>query len=119
MSFTVYNAKGCRPSHEMAITIDRSGRIYLNRKLQEELDCVGKPIKLLIAYEADTGRIGLARPEDVEVEDYSPLSFGGERSYASARGFVTRFNIDNRETVRYVFDEVTPEGWMAFRREDE
>lgn len=115
MSFTVYDAKGGRPSNEMAITIDRAGRMYLNRKLQEELDCVDKPIKLLVAYEADTGRIGIARPEDVKVENYSPLSFGGERAYASARGFINRFNIDNRETLKYVFDEITPEGWMAFK----
>lgn len=118
MGFVPYSAESGRPSNRMTITIDRLGRLYLNKKLQEELGCVDKTIKLYIAYDPETKRIGLAKPGEIELEDVTPLTFGKDRAYASARGFLSRFQIDHREARKYVY--VGKEGpWMAFELDED
>jgi hypothetical protein len=117
MPFIPYNAREGRPSNQLTITIDKAGRLYLSKALQEELDCVDKPIKLHVGYDPENKRIGLAKPEDVQLEKHSPLSFGGDRAYASARGFLSRFQIPHDKSYKYVYTG-TQDGWMSFEREE-
>ncbi|OYD08522.1 hypothetical protein [Paludifilum halophilum] len=113
MAFVPYSAREGRPSTHMSLTIDKAGRIYLNKALQQELDAVDKTVKLYIAYDPEKKRIGLAKPEDVDLEGVIPLTFGKDRSYASARGFLSRFRIEQNESRKYVYSG-TEGNWMSF-----
>ncbi|GAA5345971.1 helix-turn-helix domain-containing protein [Planifilum fimeticola] len=115
--FIPYKANEGRPRDKEGFTIDTHGRFYLNRALQERLGCVGKPIKLHIGYDPETKKIGLAKYGEIQL-DASPLSFGANRSYASARGFLNRFGIRVDKLIKYTFTGVD-NGWMVFERVDD
>ena len=116
--FIPYNATEGRPRAKEALTLDTKERFRINRALQERLGCVRKPIKLHVGFDPQTGRIGLARPGDIQTNT-SPLSFGADAGYASARGFLKQFNIKIDKTVRYIFTGEVEGGWMVFEPDNE
>lgn len=116
MPLIPYNAREGRPADDKAVTVDKNGRLYLNRELQRALGCEGKPIKLYLAYDPVNKRIGLAKPDVVRLTDTRPVSFDANRSYASVRGFLQRFNIPHDRSYRYIWDGME-DGWWTFRLE--
>lgn len=112
---TPFSGKKGRPSTEMAITIDHQGRIYLSKALQRELNCEGKGIKLYLGYDAETKRIGLAKPEEVQLPQHRPIRFDKHRGYASVRSFLHYFRIPYNHTSRYVLI-AKENGWYTFEQ---
>ncbi|QHZ58615.1 hypothetical protein M655_024925 [Brevibacillus sp. NSP2.1] len=111
MPFIPYNF---RAGDELpAITVDKFGRLYLNAVMREKLGIVsGQPFKCHVAFDPDTGNIGIARPGEVNVGDeVSPASFDGKRYYASVRGFISKHGV---RLGKYVYIE-RQNNWYAFR----
>lgn len=116
MALIPYDAKEGRPSIEMAITIDRQGRLYLNKALQRKLGCEGKGIKLYLAYDHVNKRIGIAKPGMVRLPHHRPVAFDKSRAYAMVRSFLHYFRIPYDQPYRYVYDG-KEDGWWTFRLE--
>lgn len=117
MALIPFDAKEGRPAGEPAITIDRQGRLYLNKALQRELGCENQAIKLYLAYDPVNKRIGLAKPDVVRLTNHRPVSFDKSRSYAMVRSFLQRFQIPYDKSYRYIYDG-KENGWWTFRLED-
>ncbi|EMT54739.1 hypothetical protein I532_04005 [Brevibacillus borstelensis AK1] len=114
MPFIVYNF---RSGDDLpAITVDHFGRLYMNSALRKKLGVVkGAPFKAHIAYDPDTGNIGLARPGEVSVGDeVVPATFDRNRYYATVRGFMRRFS---PKLGKYVYIE-RQNNWYAFRHQE-
>lgn len=96
-----------------AITVDKFGRLYLNATMRSKFGvAAGMPFKCHVAYDPDTGNIGIARPGEVNVgDDVSPASFDGKRYYASVRGFIRKYGV---KLGKYVYIE-RQNNWYAFR----
>lgn len=111
MAFIAYNFRG--GDDLPAITIDHFGRLRMNSALRKKLGVVaGTPFKAHVAFDPDTGNIGLARPGEVAVsDDVIPASFDRNRYYAVARGFMTRHK---PKLGKYVYIE-RQNNWYAFR----
>lgn len=111
-SFEPYNA-----DDEPAITVDgKYGRLYINAAMREKLGVLpGTPFKCHVAYDTDTGNIGIALPGQVNVDDeVSPATFDRQRYFASARSFLKKWEV---EPGKYVYIE-RKHGWFVFRRAD-
>lgn len=96
-----------------AITVDKFGRLYLNAIMREKLGVPeGAPFKCHVAFDPDTGNIGIARPGEVNVGDeVSPATFDSKRYYASVRGFINKHGVC---LGKYVYIE-RQNNWYAFR----
>ena len=111
MPFIAYNF---RAGDDLpAITVDKFGRLYLNAAMREKLGVsAGAPFKCHVAFDPDTGNIGIARPGEVNVGDeVSPATFDGKRYYASVRGFINKYGV---RLGKYVYIE-RQNNWYAFR----
>ncbi|WP_025846533.1 hypothetical protein [Brevibacillus agri] len=99
-----------------AITLDHFGRLYMNAALRKKFGVVkGTPFKAHIAYDPDTGNIGLARPGEVRVsDDVIPATFDRNRYYAVARGFMRKHK---PKLGKYVYIE-RQNNWYAFRHQE-
>ncbi|NGQ95471.1 hypothetical protein G3578_09935 [Brevibacillus sp. SYP-B805] len=109
-SFEPYNA-----DEEPAITIDKFGRLFINAAMRKKLGFpAGQPFKMHVAFETETGNIGVALPGDVNVPDtVAPANFD-KRSYASARSFIKKHNV---KVGKYVYFD-RKHGWYSFRLAD-
>jgi len=110
-SFEPYNADG-----EPGLTVDRQGRLFINSAMRKKLGIpVGARFKAHVAYETETGNIGIALPGDVNVPPtVAPANFD-KRSYASARSFISKHNV---RLGKYVYFD-RKHGWYSFRHTDE
>lgn len=115
MAFVFHNA--APGSGEAYILVDMFGRMQLSSALRKKLGIVpGAPFKCHLAFDPDTGNIGLARPGEVAgiPESYAPASFDRKRYYASVRSFIKRWHL---RPGRYVYIE-RQHNIYVFRRED-
>lgn len=114
MAFIAYNF---RSGDDLpAITVDHFGRLYMNAALRKKFGVVkGVPFKAHIAFDPDTGNIGLARPGEVNVsDDVAPATFDKSRYYAGARGFMARHK---PKLGKYVYIQ-RQNNWYAFRHQE-
>lgn len=100
---------------EMAIAVDRMGRMQLNSALRRELDCVNSAIDLVVAYDKVNKRIGIAKPSVVRLTNYKPFRFDKSRGYANAKRFLNANQIPFDQAYRYVFDGKDTDGYLAFK----
>lgn len=113
MAFKVYT--GSRSTSEPALSVDKSGRLYMNMALRELLGIVpGQPFHALVGYDEDNGNIGLAVPGEIKDEG-KLIVFDRDRYYGYARGFVNKFGI---KPGRFVRIPQKWNGWHQFRREE-
>jgi hypothetical protein len=117
MPLIPYSAREGRPTGTPAITVDKQARIRLNKPLRRELGCEGRSIKLYLAYDPVNKRIGLAKPDVVRLTDHRPVTFDGQRGYATVTGFLRKFQIPYDKTYRYTYDGKEGDGWWTFRLE--
>jgi len=94
------------------ITVDNQGRIVLSAGLRRKLGCENDEIELILFFEEETRRIGLAK-------EYAgrnkPFKFDKSRGYCKADKFLHDHDIEYRSgAVRYNYDG-TYNGVMAFR----
>lgn len=99
-----------------ALTLDKFGRLQMNAALRKKLGVIkDMPFKAHIAFDPDTGNIGLARPGEVSVADnVAPATFDKSRYYATARGFMSRHQ---PKLGKYVYIE-RQNNWYAFRHQE-
>ncbi len=114
MAFIAYNF---RSGDDLpALTVDHFGRLYMNAALRKTLGVVkDMPFKAHIAFDPDTGNIGLARPGEVNVGDnVAPATFDRKRYYAGVRGFMRKHK---PKLGKYVYIE-RQNNWYAFRHQE-
>ena len=115
--FEFFDARS-RSRGKPSITIDKYGRIMLNRAFRQMLKAEDLPVKLYVGYDRNYKRIALAPAELMaDKTDKEPYTFDKDRGYASARAFLDYYGIPYDRTYRYVLvDRVT--GAYVFERED-
>jgi hypothetical protein len=119
LAFVFYSNEGARPSETAYITVDKQGRIYINRLAQKELGITSLPIELYVAYDKDSKMIGLSADSSIVPEGTKPFRFNGNRAYASAKSFLQDARIlprMNEDAHRYFYVGKI-DGLHAFARE--
>lgn len=97
---------------EIAITVDNQGRIGLSAGLRRRLGCENEEIELILFFEEETRRIGIAREYPGK---YKAFKFDKTRGYCKVEKFLNDNDIEYRHgAVRYTYDG-TYNGVMAFR----
>lgn len=99
MPFEEFRQKGGRAKFGFpAITLMRSGGIALNRLAYDDL---GRPTRVVLAYDRETTRIGIRASDGSEDFAY-PVRQLGEDSWAVAgKSFVRYFGIAVNRTTRH------------------
>lgn len=101
---------------QVAITVDKMGRICLSVGLRRKLGCENEDIELILFFEQETRRIGIAKECPGK---HKAFKFDKDRAYTDAKKFLHDNDIEYREgAVRYFYDG-TYGGVMAFRATQE
>lgn len=109
MPFIPYSNDTCQG---IAITVDNQGRICLSAGLRRRLGCENEAIELILFFEQETRRIGIAKDYPGK---HKPFKFDKDRGYCKVEKFLNDNDIEWRDgAVRYYYDG-TYEGIMAFK----
>jgi hypothetical protein len=99
---------------QVSITVDNQGRICLSASLRRKLGCENEEIELILFFEDETRRIGIAKEYPGKCK---PFKFDKDRGYseAKAKKFLHDNDVEYKEgAVRYFYDG-TYNGVMAFK----
>ncbi len=102
MAMEIYDNKR-KHLRKPALTVDKFGRIYLNKSTRLMLGINGVKAELYLAYDKVNGRIGLGKPGVIKPVDADPATFDAQRSYASVRNFIKDYGIPNDKAYRYIY----------------
>ncbi|GIP38596.1 hypothetical protein J31TS4_18760 [Paenibacillus sp. J31TS4] len=101
---------------QVALTVDKMGRIQLSAGLRRKLGCENEEIELILFFEQETRRIGITKEYPGKIK---PFRFDADRGYSSVEKFLKENDIEYREgSVRYFYDG-TYGGVMAFKAAQE
>lgn len=101
---------------QVFITVDNHARLCLSAGLRRKLGCEDEAIELILFFEQETRRIGIATDYPGK---HKPFKFDKVRGYSKAERFLNDNDIEYREGfVRYYF-EGTWGGIMAFKATQE
>lgn len=96
---------------EVALTVDKMGRICLSAGLRRKLDSVGREVELVLYFDPDTRKIGISKEGQGRIK---PFRFDKDRGYTDAKRFLTDNDILYKDgAVRYYY-QTTVGGVMAF-----
>lgn len=99
-------------NEQSAITVDKSGRICLSAGLRRKLGCENDEVELILFFEEETRRIGIAKDYPGKQKLFK---FDKSRGYSDGKMFLHDNDIEYREgAVRYLYDG-TFGGVMAFK----
>lgn len=98
---------------QIAVTVDKMGRLCLSAGLRRKLGCENSEIELILFFEEETRRIGIAKSYPGK---HRPFKFDKDRGYSEAKGrhFLHDNGIEYHQgSVRYRYDG-TYDGVMVF-----
>ena len=101
-------------NEQSAITVDKYGRLCLSAGLRRKLGCENEEIELILFFEEETRRIGIAKEYPGK---YKPFKFDKGHGYSEskAKDFLHDNGIEYRDgSVRYHYDG-TYNGVMVFK----
>jgi hypothetical protein len=109
MTFIPYsNERGA----QLALTVDKLGRIQLSAELRRKLDCHNKEINLYLFFDPDGRKIGIAK--DYPGKNIKTFKFDQSRGYTIALNFLNDNDIEYRTgAVRYQYER-TENGILSF-----
>jgi hypothetical protein len=97
---------------QVFITVDSQARICLSAGLRRRLGCEDEAIELILFFEPETRRIGIAKEYPGK---HKTFKFDKDRGYCKVDKFLNDFDIEYREgAVRYFYDG-TFGGVLAFK----
>jgi hypothetical protein len=124
MSFEIYSNKNARVLGVPYASVDRHGRIYLNKEAQKEVGIYANTQELhsadlYVFYDPHNRRIGLARVGVINPTDVKPFRFSGKegRKYGSCLNFLKHYDILPEQSERYYYEGKDSNGLYTFKIE--